>query len=237
MLKRLFVVLATVGALVGASANSVSASAKQGDYFGTVYGQIPGEAPGALEQTFLERIGLYVGKTSLNVKIFVEYGCDYPLASQGGYGTDPEMLFLKCPAQPHRQLHRARDVPHQWTGPDGRWPGRRGHHLRADHRGACVRHFLQDRPCTGYRSMSRRGQYAVESNLRRERRTFLRIRWGHHDAMEKIDQARGQRRGDRRGGDGTGSCPAHSSRFRRGWDSKCHRYQPQTLFSTCPRPG
>ena len=38
-------------------------------------------------------------------------------------------------------------------------------------------------------------------------------------------------------GDGTGSCPAHSSRFRRGWDSKCHRHQPQTLFSTCPRPG
>jgi hypothetical protein len=100
MLKRLFVVLATVGALVGASANSVSASAKQGDYFGTVYGQIPGEVPGALEQTFLERIGLYVGKTSLNVKIFVEYGCDYPLASQGGYGTDPEMLFLNVPLSP-----------------------------------------------------------------------------------------------------------------------------------------
>lgn len=100
MLKKALVALVGTATLVGALASPALAHAKPGDYFGNVYGPVPGAVPGVTQQDVSSGIGLWVGKTSLDIKVFAGYGCDYPKASQGGFITTPEMVFLNVPISP-----------------------------------------------------------------------------------------------------------------------------------------
>jgi hypothetical protein len=87
--------------VAAALASPVAAIANGGAYLGKPYGQVPGAQAGVLEQVSNGAIAVkVVNSKTVEVLIFVAFGCDYPNASQGGFITNPEMSILQIPLSP-----------------------------------------------------------------------------------------------------------------------------------------